>query len=200
VSGIRLRHYITHDVMTILNQRYGGTDWPSPSGRLLTGGQTAVPNVSNIGLDFGAAKTSLEALGFSVEDGGPVDSDQPLGKVVMQDPGGDTLTGRGAVVRLFTSAQNMAPFPNVMGLTQAAATSALNSAGYPNISVTCKAVAAGSSDDGKVVASDPASGAVVVPGGAVTLTVAKAPACSSGGGGGGTDGGGTGGGGGGTEP
>ena len=193
VSGIRLRHYITNDIMTALNNKYGGTEWPAPSGRLLTGGQTAVPNVSNIGINFDAAKASLEALGFSVADGGGVDSDRPAGEIVAQDPGGDTLTGRGTTVTLYYSKQNMVPFPNVVGLQQAAAISALNSANYTSIAVTCEAVATGSPDDGKVLATNPAPGAIVVPGGAVTLTVAKATGCG-GGTGGGTGGGGGGGG------
>ncbi len=188
VSGIRLRHYITNDIMTALNNKYGGEDWPEPSGRLLTGGQTAVPNVSMMGLSFDAAKATLESLGFSVADGGQVDSNRPVGEVVSQDPGGDTMTGRGAVVTLYTSKQNMVPFPNVVGMAQAAAISALNTAGYSSIAVTCQAVPSGSPDDGKVVATNPGADSIVIPGSAVTLTVAKTSGCGGGGGGGGGSG------------
>ena len=180
VAGIRLRHYITHDIMATLNAKYGGWDWPAPSGRLLTGGQTAVVNVSNIGATFDAAKATLEALGFSVADGGFVNSDRPYGEVVAQDPAGDSLTGRGATVTLYKSSQNMVPFPSVIGQLQAAAVSTLNSQGYSSIAVVCQAVAVGSADDGKVLTSDPAAGAVVVPGGPVTITVGKSTGCGTG--------------------
>ncbi len=177
VAGIRLRHYITHDVMATLNAKYGGGDWPAPSGALLTGGQTTVPNVSGIGLTFDQAKSTLEALGFSVADGGQVDSDQTLDTIAAQDPPADANTGRGAVITLFKSRQNMKPFPNVYGMSTSSATTALNAEGYSNITTTCQAVAVGSPDDGKVLGTTPDSGQLVVPGVAVTLKVGQSVGC-----------------------
>lgn len=179
VAGIRLRHYITHAVMARLDSKYGGTDWTAPSGALLTGGQTTVPNVSGIGLTFDQAKASLEALGFTVVDGGDVDSDLALGTIASQDPAAETQTGRGTTVTLYKSKQNMSSFPNVVGMTTSAATSALNSAGYSNISTTCQAVSSGSANDGKVISSDPASGAIVTTSVSITLVIGKSSGCGS---------------------
>lgn len=125
-----VRHDIMRDTMAALNSKFGGSAFPTPSGKYLEGGRTSVPSVANLGLTYERAKSVLEAAGFTVADGGDWDSDQPLGTIVQQSPEGGSLVGEGETVTLYKSRQNMAAVPNVTGLTVSSAQSTLGGSGF----------------------------------------------------------------------
>jgi membrane peptidoglycan carboxypeptidase len=141
-SAIRLvRHDIMRQVMGFENGRFGGTAFPAPSGKYETGGKVSVPNVSNLGLTYEQAKKVLEDVGFAVEDGGPSNSDQPLGTIADQTPKPGESVGAGTPIVLGKSLQNMTVIPDVTGTLVSEAADTLESANYPLISVagTCPA-------------------------------------------------------------
>ena len=134
----------------------------------------AVPNV--VRLTQSAASTAITGAGFKV---GTVtlasSSTVPAGSVISQTPAGGTDAPKGAAVALTIS--NGPPpvkVPNVVGLTQSAATSAITSAGLTLGTVTMASsptVAAGT-----VISESPQAGADAAAGSAVALTVSTGPA------------------------
>ncbi len=151
----------------------------------------AVPNV--IGLTLATARTTIEGTCSADSSGclkvGAVTlaaSDTvPAGTVISQNPGGGTLVAPGTAVNLVISSGKEAPInppfppgaievPNVVGLTQAAATNTVRSVG-----LSVGAILKQYSDTvpaGIVLAQSPAAGARVAVGTPVTLTVSLGPA------------------------
>ena len=184
VNGVLLQ-YVRHEIMRTLlaelNARYGGSEWPAPSGKYLTGANKPIPNVSGLGYTFAQAKAALEALGFMVEDGGAYDSDQPLNSIAAQDPAAGTPAAVGSTVYLLLSKQNMTVIPNVVGLTYGDARNALNAANWPNSSISPGYVCdpgysppsspSGGINGLPVVAQTPGGATLAITGGPVTLTV-----------------------------
>jgi len=134
----------------------------------------AVPNV--VGMTQAAAEAALTGVGLAV---GAVTEDLsatvPAGQVISQNPAAGVEVAPGASVDLVVS-KGPAPVtvPNVVGLTQAAAESALTGAGLAVGTVTesfSETVPLG-----QVMSQSPASGVSVVPGTAVNLEVSKGPA------------------------
>ena len=187
VAGIRLRHYISLALVTALDNKYGGNDWPAPDPSLVTGGGLAVPDVR--GLTPESAKALLEGLGFTYKDGGPVDSEVPAGKVATTDPAPGSNSGKGATITVFTSKGNKVAFPDVVldGETNdfTTAEGQLNTAGYMNVTQTCVVITPTTGNPpmlptdpkygrlGKVQSSTPAPGSYNLPGTPVTLAVGK---------------------------
>ena len=185
VSGIRLRHYISLALVTALDNKYGGSDWPAPDPALVTGGGLAVPD-GLIGLSPESVKALLEGLGFSYADGGPIDSEIPAGKVAATDPPAGSNSAKGATITVFTSKGNKVAFPDVVldGKTKDFPTAEgdLNAAGYATVSQSCvvlqptggnPAVLPGDPRIDKVQASTPAPGTYTLPNAPVTLAIGK---------------------------
>lgn len=184
VNGVSVQ-YVRHEVMrpflAALNARYGGSEWPAPSGRYLTGANKSIPNVSGLGYTYAQAKAALEALGFMVADGGGYDSDQPMNTIAAQDPAAGTQAAAGSTVYLLLSRQNMTVIPNVVGQQYSQARSTLNAANWPNSSITVAYQCdpgytppgnhSGNIDNRPVMAQSPGGGSLAVTGGAVTLTL-----------------------------
>jgi len=180
-----VRHEIMRSIMTAENARFSGGQFPTPSGKYDTGGKTTVPNVSNLGLTLEQASQILRAVGFEVEYGGQVDSDQPKGTVAMQDPAGDGTAGAGATVKIWESKQNMTVIPNVVGNPVSAAAATLAAANYPTVTVAVSCPAGKQRASGvpasmqptdprvsgrTVDAQSPAGGTLQVTGAALTLS------------------------------
>jgi len=185
VSVQYVRHEIMRPLLAELNARYGGEEWPAPSGRYLTGANKTIPNVSGLGYTYEQGKAALEALGFVVvKDPGGYDSDQPKDTVAAQDPAAGTQAAVGQTVYLLLSKQNMTVIPNVVGQTYQQARNTLNGAKWPNNVISAAYVCddgytpppPGSVNQGalnglEVVAQAPGGNTLAITGGPVTLTV-----------------------------
>ena len=188
VDGILLRHYISLAVVTALDGKYGGVDWPAPDPALVTGGGLAVPD-GLIGLSPESAKSLLEGLGFMYADGGPIDSEVPAGKVAATDPPAGSNSAKGATITVYTSKGNKVAFPDVVfdGISNdyTTAKNSLMTDGYTNIGpeacVVLKPTAAYPADPvlptdprvGHVQSSTPAAGTYVLKNTAVTIAVGQ---------------------------
>ncbi|MCX6393764.1 MAG: Stk1 family PASTA domain-containing Ser/Thr kinase [Solirubrobacterales bacterium] len=84
---------------------------------------------SVIGQLFGDARSSLQAQGFVVPAAQTQVSSQPPGTVLSQSPEGGTKADKGSIVVLTVSAP-WVTVPDVTGMSQAAATSALQAEGF----------------------------------------------------------------------
>jgi YVTN family beta-propeller protein len=146
-----------------------------------------VPNV--VGQKQSTATTAITAAGFILGTVTQQSNPRAPETVITQQPAGGVMAGQGAAVSLTVSSG--IPVPNVVGQTQAAATTAITSVGLTVGTVTQQLSASVMAGD--VISQNPAAGAHVASPSAVNLVVSS----GSGGNGGGTGGGSSGGGGGG---
>src|SRR4051812_7432711 len=140
--------------------------------------QVAVPNV--VGLTQAAATTSITNAGLKVGTiTNSASATVPAGSVISQNPVGGTQVASGSSVALVVSSGlAQASVPNVVGLTQGAASTAIISA-----SLTVGAVTTASSStvpSGTVISESPTAGTLVVTGSAVSLLVSSGPAPTAG--------------------
>jgi beta-lactam-binding protein with PASTA domain/tRNA A-37 threonylcarbamoyl transferase component Bud32 len=125
----------------------------------------AVPNVE--GKQQNAAETTLQNDGFAVVIQPDTTSTEPAGTVVSQDPIGGTTVAPGSKVTL--SVSGAASVPNVVGLSQASATTSLQSAGF-KVNVETVAGQNGTAA-GDVWQQNPTANSTAAPGSAVTILV-----------------------------
>jgi eukaryotic-like serine/threonine-protein kinase len=125
----------------------------------------AVPNVE--GKQQSAAETTLQNDGFAVVIQQDATSSEPAGTVVSQDPIGGTTVAPGSKVTL--SVSGAASVPNVVGLSQASATTSLESAGF-KVNVETVAGQNGTAA-GDVWQQNPTANSTAAPGSSVTILV-----------------------------
>lgn len=135
-------------------------------------GTAVVPDVT--GLTQAAASAAIDAAALSL---GAIavgnSATVPAGSVISQLPAAGTSVGSGATVTLVISAGPASvAIPNVVGLSEAAATAAIASAGLAPGAVT---TASSSATAGTVIAQTPPSGTSVAPATAVALVVSLGP-------------------------
>lgn len=126
---------------------------------------TTVPNV--VGLGQSAATNAIQAAGLAAGQVNRVPNAAPAGTVIGQNAPGNTVEPVNSPVDLTVSA---GPVPNVLGLSQSAATSAINAAALTlgTVSYVSNCFSAGT-----VQGQNPAAGTVLAPNSAVNITVAS---------------------------
>jgi len=125
VAGNRVRHEIWRQIMGQSNAIYGGDAFGDPDATMMGGGR-AIQIPDTKGLTYDQAKQLLEASGLSVQNGGAIDSEQAVGKVVSTDPGVGTQVNGAARGTIFTSNGTLvAGPPTQVGKTEAMALAAL---------------------------------------------------------------------------
>jgi len=129
--------------------------------------QVEVPDVTN--LTEAEAANRLGQAGFkTVTTTQPSDS-VPAGRVISTDPGPLTKQPKGSQVSMVVSSgPSTVTVPNVVGQTQAAATSALQAAGFQVSTVT---VASSPANLDKVVAQSPTASSSANAGSVVTISI-----------------------------
>jgi uncharacterized repeat protein (TIGR03803 family) len=133
-----------------------------------------VPNV--VGLTQAAANSAITGADLVV---GTVTTESsntvPSGTVISQSPAGGTAVASGSAVNLIVSSGPAgATVPNVVGKTQAAATTAITGADLVVGTVTTES--SNTVPSGTVISQSPAGGTAVASGSAVNLIVSSGPA------------------------
>jgi membrane peptidoglycan carboxypeptidase len=178
VAGRNAKLIVARPIIAALNALYGGDAFPKPSGTAINTKKVTVPDLT--GQSPSQAQSTLEGLGFTYQDGGPVDSAAPAGTVASTDPAAGSSVGVGSSVTVYTSNGNLTALPDVTGKKASDAIKALTDAGFGyQYSGDPSAI---------VTATDPAPGTPTKAGTKVKIT-----AKSSGGDGGGPGNGGNGG-------
>ena len=164
-----------------INDTLPNTDrWNLSAIEILAGGagQVAVPSV--VGLTQSAATAAITGAGLVV---GSVSSSTsttvPAGSVISQSPlGGSQAAPGSSVALIISSGPPPIAVPDVVGLTQAAASSAITSAG---LAVGTIATASSATvPAGSVISQNPGAGTLVLSGSAVALTVSSGPSAGRG--------------------
>jgi beta-lactam-binding protein with PASTA domain len=162
VPGIYVIHLVVND---------GNTDSTPDTVNLTV--RVTVPNV--VGQPQASAETAITGAGLTVGTITQATSNTvPAGNVISQNPLGGTLALAGSPVSL-TISLGPAPFlvPNVVGMTQSAATTAIQAAGLQVGTATTAnspTVPAGS-----VISQNPPAGSSVPEGSSVSLVVSLGP-------------------------
>lgn len=155
------------------DELYGGDAFPPAPAKMSQAVMISIPDVK--GLSYGEAEKLLTTAGFTVTNGGEVDSSVQAGLVASSNPTGQA--SRAANVTLYISRGNLKVVPDgVVGQPLAAGKTKLVNTGFPaqNISAQCApdSPTPGSTDDDDVItAMNPASGTEANPNNQVTLTV-----------------------------
>jgi len=141
-----------------------------------TSAQVAVPNV--VGLTQAAATTAISAVGLIVGgfSSGP-NSTVPYGTVAGEYPAAGAMVASGSAVSLTVSSGSAsAPptVPNVVGLTQSSATTAITVAGV--VVGTVATVSSSTVASGRVISQSPPAASSVPPGTTVNLIVSSGAA------------------------
>ena len=124
------------EIMYVADQKYGGEGFGDPAAAALKQTLVQVPNLA--GQSFEDAKATLEAAGFTVRDGGEVDSSEPKGRVARTDPAAGGDVGLGTEVTIYRSLGNSGKIPDGLGgMTAHDAENALRAANFTSISFVC---------------------------------------------------------------
>ena len=147
----------------------------SPVNLVISSGpqMVTVPNVE--GLPQDAATTAITAVKLT---GGTVTQQSSntvaTGNVISQDPASGSSVAQGSPVNLvISSGPQMVTVPNVEGLPQDAATTAITAAKLMVGTITQQT--SNTVTTGKVISQDPASGSSVAPGSPVNLVISSGP-------------------------
>ncbi len=123
------------------------------------------------GQSVNAAKAELTQLGLKVVTKTVTSAAADKGNAVGTAPAEGTSVAKGSTVTLNVGGgPKTAPVPNVVGLTQAVATSSLQSAGFAVIVVQSSST---SVPTGTVISQNPAASTHLAPQGSVTITVSS---------------------------
>jgi serine/threonine-protein kinase len=133
-------------------------------------GMVAVPDVA--GLDPIDASNQLGAKGLNARQVNEASDTVAEGKVIRTDPPAGTQVAKGSTVQLVVSSGKASVrVPNVVGMTEADATSTLQEAGF-NVAVQYSTTL-DSSRNGRVIAQSPSGGSSAARGSTVTITVGR---------------------------
>ena len=157
---------IWHDFMSQVVQGLPATGFPAPPVQK----NGVVPKV--VGLDQAAAEQLLQKANFTAVPK-DVPSSQPKGTVVGQSPsaGSHAVLGSAVTISVSTGQAKKVAVPNVIGMTQAAATSALQQAGF-NVNVV-QVPTSDRKQDGVVIDQDPKGGQQAEQGSTVSIAVGQ---------------------------
>jgi serine/threonine-protein kinase len=129
--------------------------------------KVAVPQIAP-GLTLSDAITLLKEAGLTAQAVLQPSDTVAKDRVIATDPPGGTEVDKGSVVKVLMSSGPELKVPNVVGQTQAAATSTLQSAGF---NVTTTTIASEAASLGRVISQTPTSGTTTTPGATITLTI-----------------------------
>ncbi len=140
---------------------------------LIVSSGAAVPDV--VGQAQAAATTAITGAGLVLGTVTTASSTMPIGSVVSESPAAGTLVNGGTAVNLVISSG--VAVPNVVGATQAAATTAITGAGLALGTVTT--ASSSTVPYGNVISESPAAGTPVNGGTAVNLVVSSGRTATS---------------------
>jgi beta-lactam-binding protein with PASTA domain len=148
----------------------------SPVNLVISSGpqMVTVPNVEGLAQD--AATTAIAGAKLTVGTVTQQTSDTvTTGKVISQDPANGNSVAQGSPVNLMiSSGPQMVTVPNVEGLTQAAATTAITAAKL-TVGTTVTQQSSSTVATGNVISQDPASANSVAQGSPVNLVISSGP-------------------------
>lgn len=138
--------------------------------------RSTVPSV--VGDTLAHAQATLNHAGFKLGTVGHRQGvGQPQGTILSQDPAAGAKAGNGSAVNLVAVGATVQTVPDVVGMTQSAASAAITAAGLSPGHVT--QIFSGSAPSGTVTAQAPDSGVTAPAGSQVAVTISRGPTPSA---------------------
>lgn len=166
---------IFNAAMNAADVRYGGEAFPTPPRNATVRVMVPVPDVT--GKSYAEAEQILAAAGFSVVNGGEVDSNVAPGLVASTNPAGEA--GRGSDITVYVSNGVLKMIPGgLVGVSGSSAQQELVNAGFSNVNIECSPTPTPTQAPApnKVVQSvNPGEGQAANPANQVTLYVKCVP-------------------------
>ena len=165
-----LRYILARQTQEAANAAYGGDAFPEPDSNLTRVVLRDLPSV--IGMSVDQATATLDAAGFSVNVGDPVDSAEAAGIVAAQNPAAGRVGG-GTVVTINPSNGQGIAVPDVNGKQLDKAISDLRAAGFGNVQPGTCTEDATAGVQGKATGTSPGAGTVVNRNSAITVNYSR---------------------------
>jgi beta-lactam-binding protein with PASTA domain len=165
--------------MKTANKKYPGKKFDAPPQDMVNATMIQVPSVSGQVPDVAAQNIIAADLNAKIIVN-PVGSTQPAGTIAYIKPKAGSVIPRGTMVRIYISKGGQTYMPKVRGMTVAEATTVINAAGFPTVSVPQPSQTTLFVNDpevpaGKVVGTLPAAGKSVPSSSAILLIISKGP-------------------------
>ncbi|WP_418515573.1 transglycosylase domain-containing protein [Curtobacterium flaccumfaciens pv. flaccumfaciens] len=151
-AGVRAD--VWRQAMTPINATYPAGAFTDPNSSALRGNAKALPNLQGKTAD--EARAAISGAGFTYVDGGARPGPGNPGSVTSTSPAAGALLSSGSSVTVYTSDGTQATVPEIGGDSLGDARSALNDAGFTNVSITEDYAKGGGDKTCKVAAVDPA--------------------------------------------
>jgi len=178
-KGSTVRHDIWRTIMKTANKEYGGVAFDAPPQDMIDGSMITVPDVTGQVPDV--ASQNIVASGLNVQVKATlVSSTAPAGTVAYTLPKIGTAVPSGSTVKVYVSKGGLTKVPNVKGMSINDATTALNNAGFPSVSVPQPSqrqyfVHDATVPAGAVVGTLPGSGKAIASSNAILLIISTGP-------------------------
>lgn len=165
-----LRYILARQTQAAANAVYGGDAFPQPDSNLTRVVLRDLPSVIGLGIDDATAR--LNAAGFQVNVGDPVDSAEAAGVVAAQNPGAGRVSA-GTVVTINPSNGQGVSVPDVSGRPLEQAISELRRAGFGNVQPGSCTTSDSGTAQGVATGTNPAAGTVVNRNAAISVDYAR---------------------------
>lgn len=165
-----LRYILARQTQAAANAVYGGDAFPQPDSNLTRVVLRDLPSVIGLGIDDATAR--LNAAGFQVNVGDPVDSAEAAGVVAAQNPGAGRVSA-GTVVTINPSNGQGVSVPDVSGRPLDQAISELRRAGFGNVQPGSCTTSDSGTAQGVATGTNPAAGTVVNRNAAISVDYAR---------------------------
>jgi membrane peptidoglycan carboxypeptidase len=170
-----LRFDVWKSYMAQADTKYPGNAFPTADSSLVNGVQVTIPDVK--GMSASDAQKALENLGFTVEDGGAVDSDAQAGQAASTSPAAGSSAAKGSSITLSTSNGAVSALKDyTAGGTKTAGQAAndIKTDGF-TFAGTKQTATDAKCDSNKAMATDPAAGSPVTKATPIFVVVCKKP-------------------------
>jgi membrane peptidoglycan carboxypeptidase len=178
-AGGTVRHEIWRTIMKTANKTYPGQKFDAPPQDMIDATMLEIPQVSGQVPDVAAQNIIAADLNAKIMINA-VASTKPAGTVAYISPKAGNVVPRGTMIKIYISKGGLTKLPSVKGMTVAEATSVINAAGFPTVSVpqpsqTQLFVHDPTIPVGDVVGTLPAGGKSVPSSSAILLIISKGP-------------------------
>jgi len=178
-AGGTVRHEIWRTIMKTANKTYPGQKFDAPPQDMIDATMIEIPQVSGQVPDVAAQNIIAADLNAKIMINA-VASTKPAGTVSYISPKAGNVVPRGTMIKIYISKGGLTKLPSVKGMTVAEATTVINAAGFPTVSVpqpsqTQLFVHDPTIPVGNVVGTLPAGGKSVPSSSAILLIISKGP-------------------------
>jgi len=178
-KGSTVRHDIWRTIMKSANKTYPGIAFDAPPQTMIDATYITVPSVGGQVPDVASQNILAAGLGVDVQSV-LVPSTAAAGTVAYTIPKIGNSIPQGTTVKVYVSKGGLTKVPDVYNMSVADATTALNNAGFPSVSLPQRSqqqyfVHDPNVPDGKVVGTLPAAGKSVSSANAILLIISTGP-------------------------